>query len=195
VDLSLYGQRQPSKAQAVPGSSRDTGGLDAIGAACLNQGGESQGPVHTGGRTSQCQPYREIILAKLAQCLSAQRIYQDLVAEHEFAGSYYIVRRFVSKLSLATELPFRRMERPPGQECQVDFGTGAPIVGVEGRRRKTHVFRLVLSHSRMGYSEAVLRQTTDDFLVCLENAFWAMGGVPKTTTIDNLKAAVKHPDW
>ena len=29
----------------------------------------------------------------------------------------------------------------------------------------------------------------------MENAFYAFGGVPKTLVIDNLKAAVAHPDW
>ena len=38
-------------------------------------------------------------------------------------------------------------------------------------------------------------QTTEDFLRCLENAFAHFGGVPKTLVIDNLKAAVLHPDW
>src|SRR5690606_2194639 len=45
------------------------------------------------------------------------------------------------------------------------------------------------------YSEATFRQTTDDFLSALENAFRHFGGVPKTLVIDNLKAAVQHPDW
>ena len=53
----------------------------------------------------------------------------------------------------------------------------------------------MLSHSRKGYSEASFRQTTDDFIVALENAFRQFGGVPQTLVIDNLKAAVKHPDW
>ncbi len=43
--------------------------------------------------------------------------------------------------------------------------------------------------------EATYRQTTDDFLGALENAFEYFGGVPQTLVIDNLKAAVKHPDW
>ena len=64
-----------------------------------------------------------------------------------------------------------------------------------GKRRRSHVFRIVLSHSRKAYSEAVYRQTTDDFIACLENAFWALGGVTRVVTIDNLRAAVKHPDW
>ena len=113
----------------------------------------------------------------------------------ESAPSYYSVRRFVARLMRKTPLPFRRMETEPGEEAQVDFGTGAPVIGPDGKRRKTYVFRIVLSHSRKAYSEAVYRQTTDDFIRCLENAFWHFGGVPKTLVIDNLKAAVTKADW
>jgi transposase len=153
------------------------------------------GSPFTSGPVSDCQPYREVILAKLEQGLSAQRIQQDLVREHGFASGYDSVKRFVRKLGASQPLPFRRMECSPGQESQVDFGTGAPIEGPEGRRQKSHVFRTVLSHSRKGYSEAVLRLRTDDFLACLENSFWHIGGVSRTVVVDNLKAAVKHPDW
>jgi transposase len=144
---------------------------------------------------SQCEPWREEILAKLSQGLSAERIRQDLSADPAFTASYYSVRRFVSRLSGSTPLPFRRMESAPGDESQADFGKGAPVITAEGKRKKTHLFRITLSHSRKGYSEATYRQTTDDFLRVLENAFWHFGGVPKVLTIDNLKAAVKHADW
>jgi hypothetical protein len=40
--------------------------------------------------------------------LSAQRIYQDLVSEQPFAGSYDSVKRFVRQLGPAQPLPFRR---------------------------------------------------------------------------------------
>jgi len=147
------------------------------------------------GRPSQCDPYRELILAKLAAGLSAQRIWQDLVAEHGFAGGYDSVKRFVRRLGGSPAAPFRRMECGPGEEAQVDFGAGAPVVGPGGKRRKTHVFRIVLSHSRKAYSEATFTQTTEDFLGALENAFAHFGGVPRTLVIDNLKAAVAHADW
>ena len=149
---------------------------------------------HT-GQPSACEPFRELILAKLEQELSAQRIYQDLCAEQAYRGSYYSVRRFVRKLQARVALPMRRLECAPGFEAQVDYGTGIPVVTREGKRRKTHVFRIVLSHSRKAYSEASFRQTTDDFIRALENAFWSFGGVPQTIVIDNLKAAVRHPDW
>ena len=147
------------------------------------------------GRASECEPWRELIRAKCDLGLSAQRIYQDLVAEHGYTGSYYSVRRFVHRLEGSRELPFRRIESGPGEEAQIDFGTGAPVVGTDGRRRKSYVLRVVLSHSRKGYSEAVHRQTTDDFLRCLEGAFRHFGGVPRRLVLDNLKAAVKKADW
>lgn len=147
------------------------------------------------GRRSLCDPFRKVILAKLEQGLSAQRIFQDLAAEQGYRGGYDSVKRFVRRLGASQPLPARRLECAAGFEAQVDYGTGAPIRGLDGRRRRTHVFRIVLSHSRKGYSEASFRQTTEDFLRSLENAFWHFGGVPQTIVIDNLKAAVKHPDW
>jgi len=151
--------------------------------------------VQPSGSRSECAAFCEIIEAKLDQGLTSKRIHQDLVAEHGFASKYHSVRRFVSALGRTTPLPMRRMECSPGEQVQVDLGTGAPIVGADGRRRRTHVFRIVLSYSRKGYSEAIFRQRTDSLLQCLENAFWYFGGVPKTVVIDNPKALVKHPDW
>jgi len=147
------------------------------------------------GRPSECEPWRDVIQSKCDSGLSAQRIYQDLTTEHGFAGSYYSIRRFVRRLEPTRQLPFRRLECGPGDEAQVDFGTGAPVVGPEGKRRRTHVFRIVLSHSRKAYSEAVYRQTTDDFLRCIENAFRRFGGAPRQLVLDNLRAAVKKADW
>ena len=146
------------------------------------------------GRISQCTPLAEVIKQGLLAGLSAQRIYQDLVAEHQFTGAYDAVKRFARRLAQKTQPPFRRMECLPGQELQVDFGQGAWTIE-NGQRRKTHLFRCVLSHSRKGYSEAVRRQTSESFIRCLENAFRHYGGVTATVVIDNLKAGVIQADW
>jgi transposase len=146
------------------------------------------------GPDSLCEPWKERIQAALVAGLSVQRIYQDLVSQEQFGGSYYSVRRLALRLSRKLELPFRRLEVEPGQELQVDFGQGAWVVE-NGRRKRTHLFRAVLGHSRKGYSEAVWRQTSESFLRCLENAFRYFGGVTATVVIDNLKAGVLRPDW
>lgn len=175
---------------AIPtaGSDRPKPAISTLGSMTL----ASAGPP---GRRSLCEPLREVIQAKLETGLSAVRIWQDLVGEQQFEGSYQSVKRFVRQLETAAALPFRRMECNPGDEAQVDFGTGAAIVTPEGKRRRTHVFRVVLSYSRKAYSEAVYQQTTEQFIRCLENAFIHFGGVPKTLVIDNLKAAVTRADW
>ena len=146
------------------------------------------------GRTSQCAPLAEVIEQSLLAGLSAQRIYQDLVAGHQFTGAYDAVKRFVRRLVRKMEPPFRRMECEAGHELQVDFGQGAWVVE-NGKRRRAHLFRGVLSHSRKGYSEAVWRQTSESFIRCLENAFRHFGGVTATVVIDNLKAGVIQADW
>jgi transposase len=155
------------------------------------------------GRRSHCEPYRAAIVEALERGLTAQRIWQDLRSEHGFTESYQSVQRFVRGLRTAHPLPFRRMECDPGAEAQIDFGAGAPvIVPVDAnaphgktRRRQTHVLRVVLSHSRKAYSEVVYRQTTEEFIRCIENAFHHFGGAPRTLVIDNLKAAVTQADW
>jgi len=146
------------------------------------------------GRLSQCEPFEPLIQEGLDRGLSAQRIYQDLVSEQKFEGSYSSVKRFVRRLDQARPLPFRRMESEPGQEAQVDFGQGAWVVE-EGRRRRPHVLRVILSCSRKGYTEAFWQQTTENFIRGLENALRHFGGVVRTLVIDNLRAAVKKVDW
>ncbi len=147
------------------------------------------------GSRSQCEAFREVILAKLELGLSAQRVFQDLVEEHDFSGKYWSVNRFVRKLNKSTPLPFRRMEVAPGAEMQVDFGAGARTANAQGKFVKTHIFRGVLSHSRKGYTEAVRRLTTESFIRSLENAFWRLGGVPEVVVFDNAKCAVLKADW
>ena len=147
------------------------------------------------GRSSQCEPWRQKITDWLDLGLSAQRIYQDLCGEAGFVGSYESVKRFLRSLRQAEPHRFERMECAPGDEVQVDFGTGSWVVDEKGRRRRTHVFRMVLSQSRKGYSEAVFRQDTETFIRCLENAFRYFGGTPKTVVPDNLKAAIPKADW
>ena len=148
------------------------------------------------GRRSQCDPFTQAINEKVEAGLSGQRIYQDLVEESGFTGSYDAVKRFVGKLRRTQPARVWRMESQPGEEMQVDFGLGAPIAdGPGGKSRRSWVFRAVLSCSRKGYSEAVLRQDTETFLRVLENAVRSFGGVPLMLNLDNLKAAVIKADW
>jgi transposase len=168
---------------STPGSTVDEQSIEPISPS-----------TSAAGRKSLCEEWRDQIQLALDGELSAQRIYQDLVADHQFKGSYQSVKRFVARLCQTRPLPFRRMECVPGHECQVDFGQGGWVIE-NGKRKRPHLFRIVLSHSRKAYSEVVWRQTTENFIRCLENAFRYFGGVPHTCVIDNLRAAVTKADW
>jgi transposase len=147
------------------------------------------------GRPGLCTSHRQRIEAKLEAGLTAQRIYQDLLAEVGFRASYQSVKRFVRQLRQAQPERVWRIEVQPGEEVQIDFGTGAPVVDAQGQRRRPWVLRVVLSHSRKAYSEAVFHQTTENLIRCLENAFRSFGGVTKVLNLDNLRAAVHKADW
>jgi transposase len=147
------------------------------------------------GRKSWCEPFGAAIELKMEAGLSAQRIYQDLVEENGFLGSYQSVKRFVRRLRQRQPERVWRIECQPGEEMQVDFGLGAPMEQDDGKTRRSWVLRAVLSYSRKGYSEAVMRQDTESLLRCLENALRHFGGAPLLLNIDNLKAAVLKADW
>lgn len=147
------------------------------------------------GRKSLCEDHASLIHTKVAGGLTAQRIFQDLQTEVAFTGSYESVKRYVGKLRQSQPELVCRIEVEPAEEVQVDFGAGPMLVGADGKRFRTWIFRMVLSHSRKGYTEGVRRQDTESFLRVMENGFLHFGGVSLTVNLDNLKAAVLRFDW
>jgi transposase len=185
----------PPDSKPAKVTTGEIGGEEA-NPAKVTTGSEHAKPAKvTAGAQSRCRGCEGLIEDKLKLGLHAQRIWQDLVSEQQFEGSYESVKRFVRKLRERDPARVWRMEGEPGEEAQVDFGLGAPLREPTGRTVRTWVFRIILSHSRKGYSEAVRRQDTETFIRCLENAFRAFGGVPASLNVDNLKAAVLKADW
>ena len=77
-------------------------------------------------------------------------IWQDLVDGHGFAARYASVKRFVRKLR-GSPTPEARVviETAPGEEAQVDYGTGPMVRDPQtGKYRRTRLFVLTLGHSR-----------------------------------------------
>ena len=67
---------------------------------------------------------------------NAMAIWQDLVTEHGFERGYQSVKRFVHKLRPA-ELPQAHpvIVTAPGEEAQVDYGTGPSSYSLFRRRK------------------------------------------------------------
>src|SRR5579883_1660857 len=77
---------------------------------------------------SACEPYRELIELSLGRGRNAMAIWQDLVSFHGFASGYQSVKRFVRQLRGAPTPAARAViVTAPGEESQVDYGTG-PMV-------------------------------------------------------------------
>ncbi len=201
-------QRHLSGMDSGPGGSKSpisTAGSEDLDAAISTAGpeaatGAAAGAIPTAGsagRRSSCEPFREAIESKVKEGLSAQRIWQDMSELADFSAGYESVKRFVRGFAARLGLPYRRMESPPGKEAQIDFGQGAPVDdgSARCRRRRPHLFRMVLSHSRAGYSEVVWHQDAETFVRCIENGFRDFGGVVERLVIDNLKAGVAKADW
>ena len=86
---------------------------------------------------SACQPYRVFIEQALLAGRNAMPTWQDLVDLHGFTGAYETVKRFVRKQHGAQTPEARAVIlTAPGEEAQVDYGTG-PLVrdSTSGLRR------------------------------------------------------------
>src|SRR5688572_10900412 len=73
------------------------------------------------------EQYREQIQALRDKGVEARAIYERLRQDKGLTASYSAVWRFVRSLEPATPEGFVRVETPPGDEAQVDFGYAGPM--------------------------------------------------------------------
>jgi transposase len=143
------------------------------------------------GNVSTVEPYREVVQGMVEQGVEMVAIHLRLVRHHGYSGSYSSVRRFVHQLRPRRKQVVVRLEWPPGQCAQVDFG-GAGLLRdpATGRRRHAYCFVMTLAYSRHQYVEFVFDQKMETWIGCHQRAFESFGGAPRELVIDNLKAAV-----
>lgn len=127
----------------------------------------------------------------------ARSIWQDLVDDHGFVAGYASVRRFVAKLRAEAprEEAHPRIETPPGQEAQVDYGDGPMVRDPEsGKYRRTRLFVLTLGYSRKAVRLLTWKSSTRIWAELHERAFRRLGGATQCVVLDNLKEGVLEPD-
>jgi transposase len=128
---------------------------------------------------SACEPYREFIELSLSKGRNAKAIYQDMVDDHGFQGRYQSVKRFVRHLNARPGAqPANVIITPPGEETQVDYGTG-PMVRdpLSGRYRRTRIFVLTLGYSRKAVRLLTFQSSTRTWAELHQQAFTRLGGV------------------
>lgn len=155
----------------------------------------------TGKTPAQCsasssEPYREWIAQQLERGRNAMGIWQDLVDVHGFSGGYQSVKRFVRSLRGSSSPEARVIiETAPGEECQVDFGTGPMVRDAEtGKYRRTRLFVMTLGYSRKSVRLFVFRSSVRAWAELHEKAFRRLGGSPSIVVLDNLREGVLAAD-
>jgi transposase len=158
--------------------------------AALLQPAPAERPAH---EHSLVEPFRDQVKTLHEGGVEGQAIWQLLVEQHDFAGSYSSLKRFVRRLDPGEPRATLRLEVDPGTEAQVDFGFAGPLLDPEHDRvRRAWVFVMTLSCSRHQYAEIVFEQTIDTWLRLHRAAFDFFGGVPRRVVLDNLRAAIVH---
>ncbi len=92
--------------------------------------------------------HKEQIMKWLEDNLSGVRIHEKM-QEEEINVGYSIVKDYICKIKRRDNI-FICMHTLPGEEAQVDFGYVGHTL-YQGKKRKTWVFNMRLSHSRLDY--------------------------------------------
>lgn len=119
-----------------------------------------------------------------------KELYEHLAAEHGYEGSYKSVVRWVrSRWGKPKLRTYRRVETPPGAQCQTDWGHFKPML-IGSEELALLAFVMTLSHSRMTALVWSMSKDQVHWLRCHNQSFQRLGGVPATNRVDNEKTTV-----
>jgi hypothetical protein len=86
------------------------------------------------------------------------------------------------------------IETLPGEECQVDYGTGPMVCDSDsGKYRRTRLFVLTLGCSRKSVRLLVFRSSARVWAELHEKAFRRLGGSPRITIQESYSKVVTVP--
>lgn len=119
---------------------------------------------------------------------TAKRIFDRLVAEHGFDGSYTSVKDAVRSWRAGRQEVFLPLSHPPG-EAQVDFGFAE--IDLNDERVQVALFVISLPYSDAFLVQAFPRECTEAFQEGHRRGFEFFGGVPTRISYDNSRIAVK----
>lgn len=121
---------------------------------------------------------------------SAQKIFDRLVAEQGYAGSYPTVCRFVREWKLAQEQSprdgFLELDWAPGT-MQADYG--AFTATVAGERLELKLLVATFPHSNVRFCIAMMCEKAECFCEGLVEIFEMAGRVPRLVVLDNATEA------
>lgn len=126
------------------------------------------------------------------QTHTAKRIYDRLVEEKDFTGSYSTVRTAVRNLRALQTSPTKSMvplSYEPGEAIQIDWGEAT--VYENGQKKKIFLFCGRLCYSHDIFVQLFRSANEESFLEAQQRMFDYFVGIPKRLIFDNAKVAVK----
>ena len=124
---------------------------------------------------------------------TAKKIYDRLVSEKKFKGSYSSVRTVVRALKAERTVPPQSsvpLSYAPGEAVQIDWGEAT--VYIDGQKTKVHTFCGRLCYSCDIFVQAYKAANEESFLEAQQLMFDFFGGIPRRLIFDNAKVAVKE---
>ena len=124
---------------------------------------------------------------------TAKRIYDRLVDEKKFQGSYSAIRDAVKVLREEVSVPPQAdmpLEYEPGDAIQIDWGEAT--VYLDHQKRKVAFFCGRLCYSCDIFVQAFYSQNLESFLEAQQQMFDYFKGIPSRLIFDNAKVAVRE---
>ena len=160
-------------------------------------------PVSATVRASKLDAFRPVVDGWLAadrfmpgkQRHTAKRVFDRLVTEHGFDGSYSVVQRYVKRWRQEHRLGsdgFMELAWHPG-EAQVDFGVAQAVIG--GDRVGVHCLVVSFPFSNMRYVVALPGENAACVCYGLRLVFEHIGVVPMMLVFDNATGAGHRVAW
>lgn len=116
---------------------------------------------------------------------TAKRVFDRLVDEHGFTGSYSPVQRYVKRFKARHRAPgegYAELVWPAGT-AQVDFGQAEAIIA--GIRQLLHVLVITFPFSNMRFVQAYRGETAECVCHGLRTIFEHIGAAPRMLVFDN----------
>jgi transposase len=121
---------------------------------------------------------------------TASQIFRRLVAEHDYAGGYDQVRRYLQQLRRDRHETFIPLDHAPGHRLEADFGH--IYADFPDGRRQVPVLVTTWSYSNCPFALALPTERTEAVLHGLVEAFAFFGCVPRELWWDNPKTVAVH---
>lgn len=137
------------------------------------------------------------LITRKVEPVKPKTAFQIVKAKYDLKGSYETFKLFIREHAIEFKQPKTplRIELPPGQEIQLDYGkVGMFFDPVEKRNRVVYAFCSRLSFSRLPFIEYVFSQNQESFVESNIDMLEFYQGASEFISIDNLKSGVIKPD-